>query len=132
MSQELYWLTLTALMTGLFWVPYILNRFAELGVITAIMNPQTDPRPQAQWAERMMSAHRNAVENLVVFAPLVVVVQLSELSTAYTAKATMVYFFARLIHYIVYTLGVPGVRTVCFIVGFICQMILGLTAVGVM
>ena len=26
LSPELYWLTLTALMTGLLWIPYILQR----------------------------------------------------------------------------------------------------------
>ena len=26
MTTELYWLTLTALMTALFWMPYVLNR----------------------------------------------------------------------------------------------------------
>ncbi len=131
MSQELYWLTLTALMTGLFWVPYILNRFVELGVMTAILNPQADPKPQAQWAQRMMNAHQNAVENIMVFAPLAIAVHLSATATDLTAKASMIYFIVRLIHFVVYTLGVPGARTVCFIIGFICQMILGLTAIGV-
>ena len=132
MSQELYWLTLTALMTGILWVPYILNRFAEMGVITAIFNPQSDPTPKALWADRMMKAHTNAVENLVVFAPLALAVHLTGTATELTATATMIYFFARLAHFIVYTLAIPGARTVCFLIGFACQMILGLTAIGMM
>jgi len=132
MSQELYWLTLTALLTGLLWMPYILNRFAEIGVIAAIFNPQTDSKPKAPWADRMMKAHTNAVENLVVFAPLALAVHLSGTATELTAKATMIYFFVRLLHFIVYTLAIPGARTVCFLIGFACQMILGLTAIEIM
>ena len=31
MTPELYWLVLTSAMTGLLWVPYIVNRVIELG-----------------------------------------------------------------------------------------------------
>jgi len=36
LSKELYWLSLTVLMTALFWVPYILNRMLELGILNAL------------------------------------------------------------------------------------------------
>ena len=32
MKPELFWLALTATMTGLFWIPYILNRAVQRGV----------------------------------------------------------------------------------------------------
>ena len=127
MSKELYWLTLTVLMTAMFWVPYILNRFVEMGIFAAIMNPNTDSTPRALWAKRMMAAHHNAVENLVVFAPLVLIVQITGTHSSITASATSIYFFARLIHYVVYSLGVPALRTVAFLVGFACQIALVLT-----
>ena len=73
MSKELYWLTLTAAMTALFWVPYILDRIMVRGVVGATANPSPNDKPQSPWAERMMAAHTNAVENLVVFVPLVLV-----------------------------------------------------------
>lgn len=132
MNEGLYWLTLTALMTGLFWVPYILNRFKEMGIISALMSPNADPTPEAAWASRMMKAHENAVQNLVVFAPLVLAVHISGTGTAQTAMAAMVYFFARLAHYIIYTLGVPLLRTVTFLVGFACQVSLALNLLGVL
>ncbi len=31
MTPELYWLVLTTIMTGVFWLPYIVNRVMELG-----------------------------------------------------------------------------------------------------
>ena len=40
MTTELYWLTLTALMTALFWVPYVLNRMVMNGLLgTLALDP---------------------------------------------------------------------------------------------
>src|SRR5262249_7343478 len=58
-------------MTGLLWVPYILDRIMVRGPIGAMANPGPKDKPQSAWAQRLMAAHINAVENLVVFAPLV-------------------------------------------------------------
>lgn len=132
MTTELYWLTLSIILTGLIWVPYIVNRMAEMGILPAALNPEPDSRPKAEWAHRMTRAHANAIENLAIFAPLVIIVFLTESASELTAKATMVYFFARAVHLVVYTLGVPGVRTVAFVVGFICQAILALSILGLM
>jgi len=127
MTVELYWLVLTVLLTSVIFAPYIVNRMVEHGFWPAVWNPQPDTRPKAQWAERMMRAHANAVENLVVFAPLVLALQAVGISTPATATASMVYFFARLAHVLLYTFAVPFLRTVAFVIGFGCQLTLGLT-----
>jgi len=132
MTAELYWLTLTVLMTAIFWLPYIINRLIEMGIGQAVFNPNSDPSPNAPWAKRMMSAHENAVENLVILAPLVIVLHITGLATPLTATAAMVYFFARLAHFLVYTIGIPGLRTIAFAIGFFCQLIIGLTTLGVL
>ncbi len=121
MKPELHWLVYTLTMTALFWVPYILNRIRELGK-AAITDPNASIVPEAPWAKRMMAAHRNAVENLAIFAPLVLALQAANISSPLTTELCMIYFYARLIHFIVYTLGVPVLRTVVFAVGFACQM----------
>ena len=130
MNPEIYWLTMTALMTALFWVPYVLNRFVEMGIPQAVFNPDADTTPQSPWAKRMVNAHKNAVENLVVFAALAIAVEVSGSSSALTETAVMLYFFARLAHFIVYSLGIPGLRTIAFIIGFVCQLLLGLSVLG--
>lgn len=135
-SGEVFWLTLTVLMTALFWVPYIINRIVENSAWTALSNPNPDPNPdpnsgsKALWAQRMMRAHSNAVENLVIFAPLALAVHILGVSTSATVAACMIYFFSRAAHFIVYTLGIPVLRTVVFAIGFIAQMTLGLTLLG--
>ncbi|MDD5275111.1 MAG: MAPEG family protein [Methylovulum sp.] len=131
LSTELYWLVMTVLMTSVLFWPYIINRMNEHGIWQAVWNPQPDIRPKAQWAERLMRAHANAVENLVIFAPLVLVLQIVGTSTDTTANACMVYFFVRLAHVLLYTFAVPLVRTVVFVIGWGCQMALALTLLNV-
>ncbi len=125
LTTELYWLVLTITMTALFWLPYIVNRIIELGVWATLSVPQL--QPQAPWADRLMRAHVNAVENLVIFAPLLLVIQITGMNSSITATASMVYFFSRLIHVLAYLTAIPVVRTLAFSVGFFCQMALVLT-----
>ena len=39
MTRELFWLTLTVILTGLLWVPYVLNRCQVRGLGGAMANP---------------------------------------------------------------------------------------------
>ena len=126
MSTELFWLTLTVAMTGLFWVPYILDRILVRGLMGAMANPSSKDQPQSPWAQRMMAAHINAVENLVVFAPLVLTARALSIATATTAFACALYFWSRLAHVVVYTLGIPVLRTLSFAGGFVAQVLLAL------
>jgi uncharacterized MAPEG superfamily protein len=126
MPKELFWLTLTVAMTGLFWLPYILDRIKVRGLMSAMGMPQPGDAPQSAWAQRQMNAHANAVENLVIFAPLVLIAHTLAISTAATVFACALYFWARLAHYIIYSLGIPVLRTLSFAVGFVAQAILAL------
>ena len=83
-------------------------------------------KPHAEWATRLMFAHDNAVENLVIFAPLVLILAQLDYSTQWTALACAVYFWARVAHLIVYTIGLPVFRTLAFTVGFLAQAVLAL------
>lgn len=116
LSNELYYLVLTCLLTGLFWLPYILNRLLENGPLKAIWNPLPDTGARRAWANRMQKAHENAVENLVVFAPLVLAVELSKLNSELTAVACMVYFYSRAAHFVAMTLAIPLLRVILFLV----------------
>jgi uncharacterized MAPEG superfamily protein len=126
MTPELFWLSLTVILTGLLWVPYILNRLLVRGLLGAMANPTRDAKPHAPWATRLMFSHDNAVENLVIFAPLVLILAQLDYSTKWTVYACAVYFWARVAHLIVYTLGLPVFRTLAFTVGFLAQVVLAL------
>jgi uncharacterized MAPEG superfamily protein len=130
-SPEPFYTSLTAMFTGLLWVPIILNRLVEMGVRTALKNPQPDTRPHADWAYRLIAAHRNALENLAVFAPLALSVHILGIGTAATAAWAMAFFAARVAHAVIYAFGVPLLRTIAFVVGFAAQVALALHILGV-
>ena len=122
MKTELLYLTFVAVFTGLLWVPYILDRVAVRGLVDAVGYPE-NPKPQSAWAQRLMKAHGNAVENLVVFATLVLVAHAVGVTNAAIAGASVVYFWARVVHAVAYTFGVPWVRTLAFSVSFFSQAV---------
>jgi len=122
MKTELMYLVWVTVLTALMWVPYVLDRMAVRGIIDTVGYPDP-PKPQSPWARRMQSAHANAVENLVVFAVLVLVANAAGVSNASTAFAAALYFWSRVAHVLAYTLALPWVRTLAFVGGFAAQVI---------
>jgi uncharacterized MAPEG superfamily protein len=120
MNTELAYLVAVTVLTGLMWIPYILDRIAVRGLVDSVGYPE-NPKPQSPSARRMKAAHANAVENLVIFAALVLVAHAAGVSNNVTATACIVYFWARVVHFIAYTAGVPWVRTLAFAAGFVAQ-----------
>ncbi len=124
MSRELLWLTLTIGLTALIWVPYILDRIMVRGLWATLANPSRGNKEQSPWAIRMMFAHDNAIENLVIFAPLVLITDVLNIRNGITAFACALYFWSRLAHVVIYTAGWPVGRTLAFTGGFIAQVLL--------
>jgi uncharacterized MAPEG superfamily protein len=85
---------------------------------------------QSLWAQRARQAHQNAVENLVIFVPAVLALNALNLSTPITRTAVVVYFFARLAHFLVYAAGIPAGRTLAFTLGWLSQLALLATILG--
>lgn len=127
MTPDLYWLTLTALLTALMALPYVAERLLRVGFMPALGYSkesstggfdQMAEKPAA-WAKRAYAAHRNAVENLAVFAALILIAHVSGITGGgLVTTAAIAYFFGRLAHYVLYTLGVPVLRTLSF---FVCM-----------
>jgi uncharacterized MAPEG superfamily protein len=120
------WLLLTVGVTACLWMPYVLDRFIRLGIPRTLGNPRPlDADELSAWARRAQRAHENAVENLVIFAPLALMAVHSGVGgTALASGASAAYFFARLVHYLSYAAGVPVLRTVAFLGGFGAQLAL--------
>ena len=123
MNTELIYLAGIALITALMWVPYVTNMILVLGLMDAVGYPE-NPKPIAPWAQRMKNAHANAVENLVVFATLVLVAAVLQISNDITVMACVIYFWARVVHFVAYTAKIPWVRTLSFVAGFVGQVML--------
>ncbi len=132
LTPDLTWLTLTLTLTALLWVPYILQLIVQMGPLAALWDPTGAHPHEAEWALRAKRAHYNAIENLAVFAPLTVLVSLQGVNDGLTATAAAVYFWARLAHYGLYVTAVPVFRTVAFVTGFGCQMVMAGRILGVL
>jgi len=129
MKPELAYLVWATVLTGLLWIPYILDRIMVRGMTDAVGYPE-NPKPQSPWAQRLMKAHTNAVENLVLFATLVLAAQALGVSTAAIGTAAAVYFWARLVHALAYTFAVPWVRTLSFAVGWFALAVIAVQILG--
>ena len=129
MKPELTYLALAAAFTGLLWVPYVLSRIVKGGLMDAVGYP-ANPTPEAAWAQRMKKAHANAVENLVVFATLVLAASAMGVSSPAIATASLVYFWARVVHAAAFTFGIPWIRTLAFVTGFGAQAVVAWQILG--
>lgn len=131
LTAELTYTALSAAFTGLIWIPIVINRMFEIGVWRTLQNPEPGRLPRAGWAWRLTNAHVNAVENLVVFAPLALAVHIAGFGAPMTALACAAYFWARVAHAVVYAFGLPVARTFAFLIGFAAQAYLALRLFGV-
>jgi uncharacterized MAPEG superfamily protein len=64
--------------------------------------------PMTGWVGRAQRAHLNMLENLVLFAPLVLIADMTNRNVELGAQ---IFFWARLVYAIVYIIGIPWLRT---------------------
>ena len=92
------------------------------------LTPQTyrvaPTSPLADWVNRANRAHLNAVENFAPFAAVVLIAQMTGVSSAITENCAAVYFYARVVHAVVHIsgFGLFLARTIAFTVGWIAFM----------
>lgn len=123
MDTELSYLACSAGLCAFMWVPYVLARLASWGLIATVSYPENPPDVPG-WARRLQRAHNNMVENLVPFAALVLVAQAADVSTGMTVFGATLFFYSRLAHALVYTLGIPWVRTLTFTGGYVGMLLI--------
>ena len=86
MTPEIKYLAMISTFTALLWMPYVMNIIMNNNLGDAVGYPDT-PLKMAPWAERLKKAHYNAVENLVVFAVLVLIADSLDISNNATTSA---------------------------------------------
>jgi uncharacterized MAPEG superfamily protein len=78
------------------------------------------------WAGRASRAHRNMLENIVLFAALVLVANATGKLNATTALGAQLFFWGRVAYAPIYWIGLPWVRTGAWVVSVVGMlMILG-------
>jgi uncharacterized MAPEG superfamily protein len=124
--NELSLLAAITFVTAMMWIPYMLERIYQQGLMATLGYPKTQPSV-SEWARRAQKAHINAIENLAVFGILVLIAQAVGVLSSLTLLAAQLFVTARVAHYIYYVLAIPWARTIAFLFGFIAQMIMALT-----
>jgi uncharacterized MAPEG superfamily protein len=92
-----------------------------LGPLAGSRDNLSEPGSFQARTKRVVDNHR---EGLLIFAPLVVVAALSNTSNEMTVLGTQLFFYARVVHAVLYLAGVPWVRPAAWLAGIIgCGMI---------
>jgi len=71
------------------------------------------------WAGRAKRAHLNMIENLVLFAALVLIAVAAGKANAMTATGAMIFFWSRLAYAVIYVAGISWLRTAAWFVSVI-------------
>ena len=71
------------------------------------------------WGGRAARAHRNMLENLVLFAVLVLVAVLADKTNAMTLLGAQIFLYARIAYALVYIAGIPWLRTAVWAVSVV-------------
>ncbi len=121
MTTELLYLLLTAILTGILWIPVVIGYVITRGPLKPSDYKVAPASPLPAWVNRANRAQINAVENLATFAPVVLIAHAAGVSTSTTVMAAAVYFFARAAHAVVHITGFSlfKTRTVLFTVAWI-------------
>jgi len=119
MTPDLKYLAYTAMLTAALFIPYIVCQVMTNGFLAPSNYVDPAPRPVPMWGTRAHRAYLNAIEVFAPFAALVIVAQLAGKADAMTALWSMVFFWTRVVHALVYWAAIPYVRTLAFVVGFV-------------
>ncbi|MEZ5668133.1 MAG: MAPEG family protein [Alphaproteobacteria bacterium] len=129
MDAELTYLALSAGLCAILWVPYVLARVFAWGLMPAMGYPK-DPPALPDWAQRSYRAHMNMVENLAVFAALVLVAKLAGVTDDMVGLGALLFFWARVAHAIVFVAGIPVLRTLAFVVSWVGLLLIFVAVIG--
>ena len=124
MKTELFYLLLTAILTGVLWIPVVIGYVTSRGLPTAAEYRVAPTTPLPDWVNRANRAHLNAVENIAPFAAVVLIANAVGVSTPVTVNCAMIYFYARVAHAVIQIsgFGLFMARTLAFTVAWLAFM----------
>lgn len=118
MSVDIQMLIASAVLCVLLALPYTMGHILTRGLFVVAGNREDFPAGHG-WIGRAHRAHLNMVENLVPFAALILAAQVTSQADAWTALGAQVFLYSRIVHAIVYILGVPWLRTLAWFGGVV-------------
>jgi uncharacterized MAPEG superfamily protein len=118
MTPELKYLVWSAVLA--FVLVVIAASGAQLQVgLEKLAGNREDMPEMTGWAGRARRAHLNMLENLILFAILVLVANAAGIRNGTTLLGAQLYFWGRLAHAVLYIAGIPWARTAAWAVSVI-------------
>ena len=110
MKPELMLLVWAALLTVVQAVVATQGAFNQVGLMTLAGNREGMPEIRG-WGGRAQRAHRNMLENLVLFAILVLAAVVAGKTNDTTLLGAQIFLWARVAYAVIYVAGIPWLRT---------------------
>jgi uncharacterized MAPEG superfamily protein len=101
----------------------------QVGLVTLVGNREGFPEIKG-WGGRAMRAHRNMIENLVLFAALVLALAAAGKSNDATVLGAQIFFWGRVAYAAIYLAGIPWARTGAWTVSVIGLLMLLVQLLG--
>ena len=118
MTVELTLLVWSAVLTVVLAVIGATGAMLRVGLPMLAGNRENMPEITG-WAGRAIRAHRNMLENLILFAIVVLVAKAIGVSNGMTVLGAQVFVAGRVAHAVLYIIGVPWLRTAAFAVSLV-------------
>jgi uncharacterized MAPEG superfamily protein len=124
MPTAVQFLVLTAGLGIVLWIPHVVGMVMTNGMLKPADYRDITPKPVPPWVQRANRVVGNYAENIAPFAILVIVAYIRYRQAEPSLLATIgiwaqVFFWARVVHAVVYWFGIPYVRTLAFVVGVV-------------
>jgi|SRR5436305_604639 uncharacterized MAPEG superfamily protein len=118
MTPELIYLVWSAVLTFVLMLIAVSGATLQVGLPTLAGNREGMP-DMTSWAGRAERAHSNMLENLVLFAILVLVAHAAGVRNAMTLLGAQLFFWGRVGHAVLYIAGIPWARTAAWVVSVV-------------
>jgi len=118
MKPELMYLTWAVALTVVQMLIAVSGATLQVGLPALAGNREGLP-PCTGWAGRAQRAHHNMLENLVLFAALVLIAVVAGKTNSTTLLGAQLFVWARLAYALVYLAGIPWLRTLTWLVSVI-------------
>ena len=123
LTTDLKMLIATATLALLSFMPYFIAYIKYWGIAGIVGNRENLPA-LPRWAQRAQAAHANLTENLVHFSVLVIVAHVTAANNEITAMGASLFFWARIAYLVIYIAGIPWLRTVAFMAGWVGEFMI--------
>ena len=118
MKPELALLVWSVLLTFVQMLVAVAGATAQVG-LPALAANREGLAPCTGWAGRATRAHHNMLENLVLFAALVLTAVVVGRTNSGTLLGAQLFFWARLAYAVIYVAGIAWLRTAVWVVSVI-------------